>query len=124
MFRGAERESVSKNKRAKQKKIPQDFMMPNLSGLKFEDVVKTMLHTSPPKKGQERENAMKFDLKLNGQHSTFLNQVETEMINGKCFCVEDWDLVPNEYLKELAVKYNYKRTISKDKLQMLFEPKP
>jgi hypothetical protein len=50
MFRGAERDSVSKNKRDKQKKKPQDFMMPNLSGLKFEDVVKTMLHTPPPPK--------------------------------------------------------------------------
>jgi hypothetical protein len=28
-------------------------MMPNLSGLKFEDVVKTMLHTPPPKKSKK-----------------------------------------------------------------------
>jgi hypothetical protein len=54
MFHGAERESVPKNKRAKQKKKPQDFMMPNLSGLKFEDVVKTMLHTPPPKKHDKK----------------------------------------------------------------------
>jgi hypothetical protein len=44
---------VSKNKRVKRKKKQQDFMMPNLSGLKFEDVVKTMLHTPPPKKGKK-----------------------------------------------------------------------
>jgi hypothetical protein len=47
MFRGVERESVSK-KRTKPKK-KQDVMMPNLSGLKFEDVVKAMLNTPPPK---------------------------------------------------------------------------
>ena len=50
MFRGVEKESVSKDKRPKQNKKRQVVMMPNLSGLKFEDVVKAMLQTPAPKK--------------------------------------------------------------------------
>jgi hypothetical protein len=50
MFLGVERESVPKDKRTKPKKKREVLMMPNLSGLKFEDVVKAMVHTPPPKK--------------------------------------------------------------------------
>ena len=52
-FRGAERESVSKNKRAKQKKKMQDAMFPNLSGVKFEDAVRALLKTPAPKKDKK-----------------------------------------------------------------------
>jgi hypothetical protein len=50
VFRGVERESVPKPKRTKPKKKQPDFMMPDLSGMKFEDVVKKMLKTPAPKK--------------------------------------------------------------------------
>jgi hypothetical protein len=39
---------VSKNKKTKPKTKP-DFLMPDLSGKKFEDVLKTMLTTPAPK---------------------------------------------------------------------------
>jgi hypothetical protein len=56
MFRGAERESVSKNKRAKQKKKLEQTMMPNLSSVKFEDAVKAFLQT-PVSKEQMQKHA-------------------------------------------------------------------
>jgi hypothetical protein len=49
MFRGAERESVSKSKRSKHRKRPAKEMFPNLSGVKFEDAVMALLKTPPPK---------------------------------------------------------------------------
>jgi hypothetical protein len=48
-FRGAERESVQKKKRTKQKKKMQDALFPNLSGVKFEDAVRALLKTPIPK---------------------------------------------------------------------------
>jgi hypothetical protein len=48
-FRGAERESVPKKKRTKQKKKMQDALFPNLSGVKFEDAVRALLKTPTPK---------------------------------------------------------------------------
>ena len=54
MCRGVERESVSK-KRAKPKK-KQDVMMPNLSGIKFEDALKALLQTPAPKKSNKAKN--------------------------------------------------------------------
>jgi hypothetical protein len=48
IYRGAERESVLK--RPKQKKKLSKVMMPNLSGVKFEDALRALLHTPPPKK--------------------------------------------------------------------------
>jgi hypothetical protein len=53
MFRGAERESVSKNKRAQQKKKLQNAKFPNLSGVKFEDAVKAFMQTPMPKKDKK-----------------------------------------------------------------------
>jgi hypothetical protein len=50
VFRGEESESVSKNKRAKLKKKLENTMMPNLSGLKFEDAIKAFAKTPIPKK--------------------------------------------------------------------------
>jgi hypothetical protein len=47
-YRGAERESVAK--RSKPKKKLSKVMMPNLSGIKFEDALRALLHTPPPKK--------------------------------------------------------------------------
>jgi hypothetical protein len=47
-YRGAERESVPK--RSKQKKKLEKVMLPNLSGVKFEDAVRALLQTPPPKK--------------------------------------------------------------------------
>jgi hypothetical protein len=37
-------------KRSKKKKAAQDVMMPNLSGVKFEDALKALLKTPVPKK--------------------------------------------------------------------------
>jgi len=37
-------------KRSKVKKKLSKVMMPNLSGIKFEDAVRALLHTPPPKK--------------------------------------------------------------------------
>jgi hypothetical protein len=53
MCDGAERESVSKNKRAKQKKELENAKFPNLSGVKFEDAVKAFLKTPAPKKDKK-----------------------------------------------------------------------
>ena len=50
MFRGAEREPVAKLKRAKLKKKLAETMLPNLSGIKFEDAIKAFAKTPPPKK--------------------------------------------------------------------------
>jgi hypothetical protein len=50
---GAERETVPKSKRAKLKKKLENTMMPNLSGIKFEDAVKHLLNTPPPKRGKK-----------------------------------------------------------------------
>jgi hypothetical protein len=44
---------VSKSKRAKQKKKLEQTMMPNLSGVRFEDAVKAFLQTPVPKKGKK-----------------------------------------------------------------------
>jgi len=44
---------VLKNKRAKLKKKLAKTMMPNLSGIKFEDAIKTLLRTPPPKKDKK-----------------------------------------------------------------------
>ena len=52
-FRGVERESVSKSKRAKLRKKLDQTMMPNLSGVKFEDAVKAFLKTPVPKKDKK-----------------------------------------------------------------------
>jgi hypothetical protein len=48
MFHGVEREFVSKPKRAKHSKRPVPVMLPNLSGVKFEDAVKALLQTPAP----------------------------------------------------------------------------
>jgi hypothetical protein len=40
-------------KKTKPKKQPKDFMMPDLSGMKFEDVVKKMLNTPTPKRDKK-----------------------------------------------------------------------
>ncbi|HVU07747.1 MAG TPA: hypothetical protein VHG89_04300 [Verrucomicrobiae bacterium] len=48
---GAEREIVSKRKKSKRKL--RDIMLPNLSGIKFEDAVKKLLQTPPPKDGKK-----------------------------------------------------------------------
>jgi hypothetical protein len=53
MFRGAESEYVPKNKQAKLKKKLENTMMPNLSGVKFEDALKIALQTPPPKKDKK-----------------------------------------------------------------------
>jgi hypothetical protein len=39
-------------KRSKKKKTTQDMMMPNLSGVKFEDALKALLKTPVPKPGK------------------------------------------------------------------------
>jgi hypothetical protein len=49
MFHGAEREIVPKPKRAKHSKRPALVMLPNLSGVKFEDALKALLKTPVPK---------------------------------------------------------------------------
>ena len=46
---GAESEYVPKNKQDKLKKKLEKTMMPNLSGVKFEDALKIALNTPPPK---------------------------------------------------------------------------
>jgi len=51
--RGAESEYVPKEKRAKLKKKLEKTMMPNLSGMKFEDAVRMALNTPPPKKNKK-----------------------------------------------------------------------
>jgi hypothetical protein len=38
------------SKQSKQKKKLEKVMMPNLSGVKFEDAVRALLQTRPPKK--------------------------------------------------------------------------
>ena len=50
MCRGVERESVPKEKQAKLKKKLEKTMLPNLSGVKFEDALKIALQTPPPEK--------------------------------------------------------------------------
>jgi len=49
---GAERESVAK--RSIQKKKLSKVMLPNLSGVKFEDAVRALLQTPPPKKKKSK----------------------------------------------------------------------
>jgi hypothetical protein len=49
MFRGVERETVAKSKKAKQEKKLAATMLPNLSGIKFEDAVRAFAQTRPPK---------------------------------------------------------------------------
>jgi hypothetical protein len=44
---------VSKSKRAKQRKKLEQTMMPNLSGIKFEDAVKAFSQTPVPKKDKK-----------------------------------------------------------------------
>jgi hypothetical protein len=54
MFHGVERNYVSKPKKQKPAKEP--VMMPNLSGVKFEDALKALLKTPTPpdrKKGKK-----------------------------------------------------------------------
>jgi hypothetical protein len=48
MFVGGERETVSESKRAKHRKRPAKIMLPNLSGVKFEDALKALLKTPLP----------------------------------------------------------------------------
>jgi hypothetical protein len=48
IFREAEREFVSKSKRAKHRKLPAKEMFPNLGGVKFEDAISALLKTPPP----------------------------------------------------------------------------
>jgi hypothetical protein len=43
---------VSKSKRAKHKKQPDQVMLPNLSGVPFKDALKALLKTPPPKKSK------------------------------------------------------------------------
>jgi hypothetical protein len=51
MSLGAEREIVAKSKRAKRRKTKsEETNLPNLSGVKFEDAVKALFQTVPPKK--------------------------------------------------------------------------
>jgi hypothetical protein len=49
---GAERETVSKRSKTKQKLSK--VMMPNLSGVKFEDAVRALLQTPPPKRKKSK----------------------------------------------------------------------
>jgi hypothetical protein len=50
MFHGEGKELMPKSKRAKLKKKLENTMMPNLSGVKFEDALKIALGTPPPKR--------------------------------------------------------------------------
>jgi hypothetical protein len=54
MFRGVEREPVPKKKSEKHGKKREPLMMPNLSGLKFEDLVRAMAQTPPPPKRKRK----------------------------------------------------------------------
>jgi hypothetical protein len=51
--RGAERESVSKNKRAKPKKKQTDVILPNLYGVDFKEGLRALLKTPVPKKDKK-----------------------------------------------------------------------
>jgi hypothetical protein len=46
---------VAKSKRAKHRKKPAEEMMPNLSGIKFEDALTALLHTPPPPKKSKKQ---------------------------------------------------------------------
>ena len=52
MFHGAERETVPKKKQSKPK---ESVMMPNLSGVKFEDAIRALLHTPTPSKPKKKK---------------------------------------------------------------------
>jgi hypothetical protein len=53
---GAEREIVAEPKRAKHRKRPAKEMLPNLSGVKFEDALRALLHTPPPRDSKKPKN--------------------------------------------------------------------
>jgi hypothetical protein len=56
MFLGGEREFVSKAKRAKHRKRPEPVMLPNLSGVKFEDALRAILQTPVPPDSKKKKN--------------------------------------------------------------------
>jgi len=56
IFRGAERETVAKSKRAKHRKKPDEVMLPNLYGVDFKEGLRALLKTPLPpdaKKGKK-----------------------------------------------------------------------
>jgi len=54
MFQGQKENPCPKSKRAKHRKLPAPVMMPNLSGVKFEDALKALLKTPSPESKKEK----------------------------------------------------------------------